>query len=153
MRNRILPVLLVAGLLAGCDDVVGPTSLISGAYVADVFLVRPFPGLEVDVLALGGSMVLTIDDDNQVEGTLVMPPFLVNGAVITDLDGDARLSGTRVIFNLDEDTFVRDFSWTRTPEGLVVIHKQSDSAIFTVRLNRIAPARPDWTVTIRKPVG
>lgn len=159
MRIRILPLALVAALLVACDDTIGPTDPLTGTYIAEVFLVRPYAGIEVDVLALGGSMIVTIDDDNgddnNVSGTLVMPPFLLGGALVTDLDGDARLVGSTVIFDLDEDSFVRDVTWTLTATGLVVINVTSDSAIYTVQLTRLRAVhfrRPSST-TFRQPVG
>ncbi len=145
MRIRILPLALVTALLVACDGTVGPINPLTGTYVAEVFLVRPYAGIEFDVLALGGSLVVTIDDDdgddNDVSGTLVMPPLLLGGPLVTDLDGNATLDGFRVTFDLDEDSFVRDVTWTLTAAGLVVINVTSDSAIYTVQLTRLRAAR------------
>ncbi len=158
MRIRILPLALAATFLVACDDPISPPDPLIGTYVAEVFLVRPYVGFELDVLALGGSLVVTIDDDgddNSVSGTLVMPPFVLGGPLITDLDGNARLVGHKVIFDLDEDSFVRDVTWSLTAAGLVVINVTSDSAIYTVQLTRLKGVRfrQPSTTRFRQPVG
>lgn len=106
--------LAAAPVLAGCDSADG--DLLAGTYETTRFLAdtdddaRTAP---TDVLALGGSVTMTLRADGTASGRIVVPASLAeDGEGDTPFAGTYAASGGTVTFDHEADTFVRDAAWT-----------------------------------------
>jgi hypothetical protein len=135
MRRHILSLALVACGLAGCSDSTAPSNPLAGTYSATVFRVTPAGESEIDVLAAGGTLTITIAANNSTTGSLDIPAS-VGGGISASMAGTATLSGSTVTFQQSADTFVRDLSWTRAGSALTVTGQQVGNASFTITLTR-----------------
>ena len=138
MRSRsIYSALLVASSALGCGglDTVGNSNLLSGTYLATIFLVTPTGQAQSDVLAAGGSLSITIDESGNTTGSLNIPGTVTGGAAFTaSMAGTATVTGLTVEFNQAADSFVRDLTWARIGPDLSVANQVAGSASFTITL-------------------
>jgi hypothetical protein len=112
MRIRSLLLLLcLAGLVGACEST-EPNPL-AGSFEATTFIVTEVGEPPTDVLALGGSLSITIAQNNSVNGTLSLPPELTGGNWLSvSMVGTATRTGNTVHFDQQGDTFVREVDWT-----------------------------------------
>lgn len=120
-RTFVSLIILFAALVTGCDDdVTGPSMAeVAGMYSASTFLLNAPEG-QVDMIADGTTLDLTLSPDGTTSGTLFIPEGEEDGSDLTaDLEGEWALDGDDVTFDHDADTFVRDVTW-EYDDGLLV---------------------------------
>jgi hypothetical protein len=130
--------LLAASLLfaaAACSSSTDANPL-AGSYVATTFQVTPTGESMIDVLAYGGTLSITIADDNTTSGTLFIPASLAGEAFTESLAGTAVQTGNRVGFTQVSDTFVRNLTFTINGSTLQTVNQPLNGAMFTVVLTR-----------------
>ena len=138
---------LVAGLacvtlIAGCGDGYGtdPDSPVAGTWVATQFRITPTGQAQIDALAAGGTLTITIATNNSTSGTISLPASVTGGAALNaSMAGTASLNGanTEVTFTQAADTFVRDLTWQRVGNtSLSVSNQTAGSASFTITLTK-----------------
>ncbi len=104
--------LVLAAAVSACGDSNDPNgSAVAGNYTATTLRVTPSGESPIDVLASGGSLTLTINAQNQVTGTLNIPPS-IDGGLTASMAGTAIVTGNTVQFDQSEDTFVRDLTFS-----------------------------------------
>ena len=108
---RFLLVALLAVAFVGCDSDSEDDS-VAGRYVATTF--QAFAdGTEIDVLAAGGSLTITLRSDRTASGLLSVPDVLdEDGDGQYPFDGTYAVDGDVVTFTHEADTFVRNAEWT-----------------------------------------
>lgn len=107
-------ILLSATALVGCEDTTGPPTMddVAGSYHATTLIGHTDAG-DIDVLARGGSLTLTLAADGTAMGTLFVPDGDEDGSDLTaDLSGTWTLDGDEVTFQHDADTFIRNVTFT-----------------------------------------
>jgi hypothetical protein len=122
----------------GCGDT-GPTDApsLAGTYAASVFRVTPSGQSQIDVLAQGGSLVLTIATDNSTTtGSLALPASIAGTPFTASMAGTAIRTGSTVRFQQTADTFVRDLTFTVTANSFQATNQTAGSAAFTITLLR-----------------
>lgn len=149
--RRLLPALrrtsvtlAVVSLLTACaSDAPTETETLAGTYRAQVFRVTPPGRAEIDVLAAGGSLTITVGEDNVTSGSLSLPASVTGESALTE-----SMAGTvaRAVTSLESvasfqfrqaaDTFVRDLVWTRNRDVLSVSNQAAGGARFTIMLAR-----------------
>jgi hypothetical protein len=135
MRKTLLTALLIGSVACG-DDSTDPSS-IAGNYSATVFQVTLTGAQPIDVLAAGGSLTVTISDQNATTGTLSVPASLNGGTPFTaTMTGTAVITGTTVRFEQTADTFVRDLNWTIAGTTLTTTNQTAGGASYTITLTR-----------------
>lgn len=115
MYQAKLPHLLVAASLAAvvlssacADDPNVPPAGVPGAYHATTFALSS-GGQTVNLLALGASLSMTLNEDHTTTGRLLVPAALAGGAAVDEsLAGSWRQGNDTVYFTGPADTFVRD---------------------------------------------
>lgn len=112
---RSAPLLALLFLIAwapGCDSAEDvSTDEVVGDYTATRFEADLGDG-PVDVLDLGGSLSIRLQADGNVDGLLVIPEGLAeDGESEVPFGGTFQVSGDRVRFFHEADTFVRDAVW------------------------------------------
>ena len=116
-----LAVLAVLAVLAlpGCGDSFSPTrDTVAGTYTATRF-VTSSTGTVTDQLAGGATLTITLTAGGITTGRLMLPASDVNGAGLdVSMAGTWSLTGDRVVFTQDADTFVRDMTFTATEDDL-----------------------------------
>jgi hypothetical protein len=115
-------VLLIFSVLTlavmSCESGNEPSS-IAGTWVATSFVFTEVGEPPADVLAMGGSLSITIASTNATTGTMTIPGALVGGSDITlNMAGTARRTGNTIEFDQAADSFVRDIPWTFTGNTL-----------------------------------
>lgn len=124
--------------LCGCSPV--PLNPVAGVWAATQFLVTPTGQAQIDVLAAGGSMTISIFADNSTSGSLSVPASVAGGSPITaSMAGTASLNSaeTEVTFDQAADTFVRDLTWERVGTTTLRVSNQvAGSAAFSITLSR-----------------
>lgn len=133
-RWTLLLMVLVMGLTA-CNTTTDNSDPLEGSYSATLFRITPSGESEVDVLANGGRLTMTISETNTTTGSLIVPSS-VDGGITASMTGTAVLSGSTVTFQQTVDTFVSDLTWTRTPSGLTVSNQLLDGSLYTITLSR-----------------
>lgn len=137
--TRRLALLAVAtATLAACGDdpPVAPTS-VDGRYVATTFRVTPTGEAPLDILALGGSLAVTLGPANAMTGTLIIPSLSAEQAAINDTTtGTFVRTGNTIRLNQSFDRFLNDLEWTFTGRSLAVVAQQAGSATFSITLTR-----------------
>jgi hypothetical protein len=122
----------------GCDPV--PLNPLAGVWAATQFLVTPTGQSQLDVLAAGGSLTITIFPDNATSGSLSVPASVTGGApIMASMAGVSSLNSaeTEVTFDQAADTFVRDLTWQRaSASSLTVTNQVAGSAAFSITLSR-----------------
>ncbi len=126
------PVLLLLTLSCGGDDTpVAPTvETVAGSYQASS-LTGTQSGITVNLLSLGASVEMVLNEDFTTTGRVFAPGLDEGGQDLdVDLAGTWTLQGETVTFNQAGDTFIRGIP-------------------FTVRRNRLEGEGTFRTVTIR----
>jgi hypothetical protein len=129
MKHALAAVWIGAALLSGCGDSSGTDSdsPIAGTWIATQ-------------LGAGGSLSITIEDDNSTTGSLHIPAALNDGVEFNaSVDGTASLNTaqTEVTFTHPADTFVRDLTWHRVgTTSLRVIDQTAGGFTFNVTLTK-----------------
>ena len=135
MRTQCLYVLASCAIFA-CTNGTEPTD-IAGTYTATVFKVTPTGQAQIDVLAAGGSLTITIGSANATSGSLNIPASINGGTPFTaSMTGTASLSGTTVHFQQTADSFVRDLAWTASSNSLTVTSQVVAGASYTITLSK-----------------
>jgi hypothetical protein len=110
---------------------------IAGSYVATTFRVTPTGQSEMNILAQGGSLGITIAHDNGTSGTLFVPASATGDVAFTEsMAGTAVQSGSTVTFTQSADTFVRNLTFSISGSTLQALNQTPGSATFTVILTR-----------------
>jgi hypothetical protein len=142
MKHALAAVWIGAALLSGCGDSSGTDSdsPIAGTWIATQLSAAQIGGFAVDVLGAGGSLSITIEDDNSTTGSLHIPAELNDGVEFNaSVDGTASLNTaqTEVTFTHPADTFVRDLTWHRVgTTSLRVIDQTAGGFTFNVTLTK-----------------
>ena len=108
--------LLLGGLafvlvVGACDDPEGPDP-VGAHYTASTF-VNKSDVEDVDLLALGAMLDITLWEDGTTTGTLFVPDGDEGGNDFeASMAGTWRRNGNQVEFDQEADTFVRDLVWT-----------------------------------------
>ncbi len=124
----------------GCGCAPAPAP-ITGAWIATQFLVTPTGQAQIDVLAAGGSLTITVEYSQATSGSLSIPASINGGTPL-----NASMAGTatynyntaRTTFTQAADTFVRDLSWQLNggKTTLSVTNQTAGSASFTITLTK-----------------
>lgn len=109
-------------LFSACENEVSIDSdVLAGSYAATSFLVTPSGQPTVDVIAKGGSLLITIAADSTTTGLLSLP-----AGVLSPQGGTASMAGTVTSrgdgtfrFIHTEDTFVEALVWQQFTGALV----------------------------------
>jgi hypothetical protein len=106
-------IVLTVLLFAACGGTEPGVSIV-GTYRATTFVVETPGRPDLDVLAAGGSVNLTIAPDNTTSGTLLIPANIGLGTspITASLAGKAVMVGQTVVFSQGVDTFVSALPWT-----------------------------------------
>lgn len=113
------------------EDVAPPTM----AEVAGDYSATEFSGGGYDVLALEGSLDLTLGADGSLAGSMYIPPA-ADGPYTFDMAGTYTLSGLSLTFYQDADTFVRDATWTWKGDGVIEGFWSGSGTTASVTLER-----------------
>jgi hypothetical protein len=133
----LLVALVFALAVTGCDssEEEGP----EGTYTATRFALDPVGGDEIDVLAGGGSLSITLRADDTFTGAIFVPAVLIDEPGEGDLDeafsGTYTLAGSTVTFTTDADLFIEDDGWALDGDRLRGTFS-GDSGVITVVLER-----------------
>jgi hypothetical protein len=134
VRRRLLAAsLLLAVTACGSSTDANP---LAGTYVATTFQVTPTGETMIDVLAYGGTLGITIANDNSTSGTLFVPASLAGTAISESMAGTAVQTGNTVGFTQVSDTFVRSLTLTINGSTLQTVNQPLNGATFTVVLTR-----------------
>lgn len=119
-RRSLLPALLLLTLSCGGDDPpFSPTpETVAGTYQASS-LTGTQSGITVNLLSLGASVEMVLNEDFTTTGR-VFAPGLDEGGQDLDIDlaGTWALQGETVTFSHTGDTFIRDVPFTVSPNRL-----------------------------------
>ena len=98
--------------LSACDSD-GTEDTPSGTYEATLFEVE-IDGETVNVLAAGGDLRIDLRNNGTAAGVIIVPDELAEdpGDTRIEFEGTYSVSGDRVDFDHEADTFVRDADWT-----------------------------------------
>ena len=115
--------LSLAAALSACssDNPVDPVEEIPPPTMAEVagdYSATELQGGGYDVLALGGTMDITLGSDGTLSGSLYIPPA-ADGPYTFDMAGTYTLSGLNLVFEQSADSFVRDATWTWKGDGVI----------------------------------
>jgi hypothetical protein len=130
--------LLAASLLfavTACSSSTDANPL-AGTYVATTFQVTPTGETMIDVLAYGGTLGITIANDNTTSGALFIPASLAGAAFTESMAGTAVQTGNTVGFTQVSQTFVRYLTFTINGSTLQTVNQSLNGAMFTVVLTR-----------------
>jgi hypothetical protein len=141
MRTSLSAVLVILPLLvSGCGDdaPLDSSPVLAGTYTATQFSVTPTGQAAINVLASGGSLVITIAESGATSGSLTIPSSLTGTGQpeTVSMSGTAVRSGSTVTFQQTGDSFVRDLEWTLDAVGLRMVNQVAGSAAFTITLTR-----------------
>jgi hypothetical protein len=104
--------------------------------VAGDYHATAFTGGGYDVLALGGSLDMSLDADGTVTGSMLVPAAAAGGEDFqADMAGTYTLTGNALTFHQDADTFVRDATWTWS-SGVLSGSWSGSSGSVTVRMEQ-----------------
>jgi hypothetical protein len=137
MRQGLIA--LAVGLtLAGCSDEDGTDiSDVAGSYEATTFVVTPDGEGQIDVLAAGGFINITINSNGTTTGDMFLPANVAGTDQAFSMDGTASIVGSeQVAFDQVADSFFRELTFTIEAEELVVLEQRAGSAVFTITLTR-----------------
>jgi type IV secretory pathway protease TraF len=141
--SRLLRATLTAGALAALAACAGdgPSSAnpIAGTYVATVFTVVPEGTTNaLDIKASGGSLTITIAEDNASTGQLFIPKSLTGDPTdfVATMTGTAVVNGSTLTFTQLSDTFVRDLTWTVSGRTISVTNQLLMGDRYTIVLTR-----------------
>jgi hypothetical protein len=116
---RLPLAVLLASLLAGtagCGLFSSEEEPLSGVYESDQFRVQTSDGAIFDVGDAGGSLDMTLTDDGQVSGRLVVPGDAGAGVnVDVPFTGSYQRAAGRVVFTFDRGALSLDFFDTDEP--------------------------------------
>lgn len=133
-------VLLVMLLVLSCGSPTEGSSPVAGTWIATQLTVTPTGQAQLDVLAAGGNLSITITSTNVTSGSLNVPASVNGGTAFSaSMAGTASLNGgeTEVTFTQSADTFVRDLTWQRVGNNSLRVSNQvAGSASFTVTLTK-----------------
>ena len=111
-RQCVVAVAL-AGSLSACggDAAMAPAPNVVGSYHATVFTAGILGGT-LDILAAGGSLVVTLATNHTTTGKLIIPATVTNGFPIDqNLDGTWSQAGSTVHFTSNDATIVQDVAF------------------------------------------
>lgn len=138
MGRKMLIGLAIATGLTGCGDgETAPSNSVAGSYVATVFHVTPTGQALIDVLANGGSLMITISSSNTTTGSLNLPSSVTGGQpFIASMVGTVSVTNSSIGFHQSADSFVRDLSWERVGSTFRVTNQVAGGAAYTITLTR-----------------
>lgn len=135
MRRRVLlPALVSLSAVLSCGT---EPSDVFGNWVATTFVVTPTGQAAIDLIPIGGTLAINIDEDNFTTGQLNVPAVAGQPAFQADMAGSAIVTETAVVFQQSADTFVRDLTWTRGTMVLTVTNQSVGGASYTITLTRL----------------
>lgn len=134
---RSIAVLAALLVSTGCDDdPTGPdVETVAGTYTATEFRIGTGSGSQ-DLLALGGSIDITLNVNGTTTGTLYVPAFGGDEELDASLTGTWSLDGRTVTFEQGADTFVRDMSFRYTEPGILTGDELFAGGLVEVVLTR-----------------
>lgn len=136
-RSLFAAVAIMSTLAACGDDGVIDPDPIAGVYTATTFRVAPSGQQEINVLAQGGSLTMTIGANNTTTGSLNLPATVTGGTALqASMAGRAERNGNGVKFEQTADTFVRDLNWTVINNTITVTNQTVGGATWTIVLAR-----------------
>lgn len=136
-RSLFAAVAIMSTLAACGDDGLIDPDPIAGVYTATTFRVTPSGQQEIDVLAQGGSLTITIGANNTTTGSLTLPAVVTGDVALQEnMAGTAERNGNGVTFEQTADTFVRDLNWTVINNTIAVTNQSVGGATWTIVLAR-----------------
>jgi len=114
-----MTIVAVALAVMGCDNSLAPEDVV-GSYEAIRFVFSE--GFdEIDVLAAGGQLDLTLNVDGSTSGSLFIPATVTADGqeVAADLAGTFTIVEEIIRFDQAADTFVRNSDWVKDRTRLV----------------------------------
>jgi hypothetical protein len=120
-------------LLLACCSGTGPEVVdAAGSYQATT-LRASVGGLQIDALAAGGSLNVTLHPNGTTTGRLFVPASATQGEELDeDLAGTWTQTGNTVQFSHPTDTFVRDAVWTVSAQSLRTIFTTGTTTVTVV---------------------
>ena len=135
IRRRLLAASLLLAVTA-CGSSSTDANPLAGSYVATTFQVTPTGESMIDVLAYGGTLGITIANDNRTSGTLFVPASLAGEIITESMAGTAVLTGNKVAFTQSSNTFVKALTFTINGSTLEAMNQSLNGARFDVVLTR-----------------
>lgn len=144
LRIRVLPwTLALAGAvtLGACEDETTGLDLevVAGTYTATTFTVTEDGSAAEDILALGGTLTMTLNANGTTTGSLFVPGGLAGGGdFLADLEGTWDMDNDgRITFDHEADTFLRDVAFDfDEDDGTLVTTEAAGDAQFDLVLTR-----------------
>ncbi len=133
LRRLLAASLLLAVTACGSSTDANP---LAGNYVATTFQVTPTGATVIDVLAYGGTLGITIANDNSTSGTLFVPASLAGEVLTESMAGTAVLTGNKVAFTQSSSTFVRSLTFTVNGSTLEAMNQALNGAMCDFVLTR-----------------
>jgi len=135
--KRIASLLTVAAVV-GCSDALKPTTEnILGMYDVESFTTDS-AGTSRDLFAAGATLELIILPFGDVVGALNVPPIPPDTATFyASMNGTWALTGNKVRFTQDADSFVRDLDWIADKDRL-----SGDQTFGAVRVRVVLKRQP-----------
>jgi hypothetical protein len=122
-RLALAAIVPALALVSACEnDVSIESDVLAGSYTATSFLVTPSGQPTVDVIAKGGSLLITIAADSTTTGLLSLP-----AGVLSPQGGTAsmagivtqRADGTFRFVHPSADTFIEALVWQQFTDALI----------------------------------
>jgi hypothetical protein len=133
--RRLLAASLLLTAASACSSSTDSNPL-AGSYVATTFQVTPSGQSQIDVLARGGSLGISIANDNSTSGTVFVPASVAGETFTESMAGTAVQTGNTVHFTQSSDTFVRDLTFTVSGSTLQAVNQVLNGTTFSVVLSR-----------------
>ncbi len=128
-RLAVAASLFAIAPLACADDPIVPPAGAPGEYRATKFALS-MSGPEVNLLAVGASLSLTLGEDHTTAGRLQLPASVTGGDPIdANLSGSWRQSHDTVFFAGPADTFIRDVPFLIRGATLVADNTESGTRV------------------------
>jgi hypothetical protein len=132
LRRLLAASLFVAATACSSTD----ANPIAGNYVGTTFQVTPTGESMIDVLARGGSLGITIANDNSTSGAVHVPASVAGTDFTESMAGTVVQTGNTVRFTQSADSFVRDLTFTINGSTLQAVNQVLSGATFNVVLTR-----------------
>jgi hypothetical protein len=129
--------LCLALAVAGCgddDDPFSPTvENVAGSYTASTFTAESDLVGTLDLLAMGATVSVTLNEDGTTTGRLFVPEGGEEGGDLdVDLAGTWSLTGDTVTFSQTGDSFIRDVDFVASENRLTGEGKFDDTDLLLV---------------------
>lgn len=134
LRAAALGLALATAACGDDDDPFSPTmENVAGSYTASTFTAQSDLLGNLDLLAMGASVSITLDEDGTTTGRLFVPELGEDdGDVDVDLTGTWSLTGDTVTFSQTGDSFIRDVDFVASENRLTGEGTFDDTSLLLV---------------------